>query len=128
MSRSTRTNARKSAGSFPAAQDLGASFNPPTPSNLSLDDEKPSNASLETLETEKPDDTMTNSRRHLKRKAKDVAPVQAQPDPWDLMKEALEPFERRELEEWEAWIELESEPVSQLFGDAGVCFTALMML
>lgn len=57
---------------------------------------------------------MANPRSHLKRKAKKVAPVPVEHDELDLMKETLKPLEAWELEEWEGWVELESEPVCPL--------------
>jgi ubiquitin carboxyl-terminal hydrolase L5 len=54
---------------------------------------------------------MAESRRNPKRKAADSA-RKGTAASIDLLKEALRPLEPKEIEEWEGWIELESEPVS----------------
>lgn len=55
--------------------------------------------------------TPTNgSRRNPKRKASDPVKQLTSP-PGELLKEALRPLEPSDIEDWEGWIELESEPV-----------------
>lgn len=55
--------------------------------------------------------TMTELRRNPKRKASEpVKHLGATPS--ELLQEALRPLEQKEIEEWEGWIEMESEPVS----------------
>lgn len=51
-------------------------------------------------------------RRNPKRKA--GAPPQNHTVPDKLLEEALKPLSSEEIEEWDGWIELESEPVSKL--------------
>lgn len=51
-------------------------------------------------------------RRNPKRKA--AAPPQSHTVPDNLLDEALKPLSSEEIEEWDGWIELESEPVSKL--------------
>lgn len=51
------------------------------------------------------------SRQNPKRKASEPA-RRANGLPSDLLSEALRPLESSEIEEWDGWIELESEPVS----------------
>lgn len=51
------------------------------------------------------------ARRNPKRKASEPA-KQLSLASSDLLEEALRPLEPAEIEEWEGWIELESEPVS----------------
>jgi ubiquitin carboxyl-terminal hydrolase L5 len=57
---------------------------------------------------------MAESRRNPKRKATDSA-RKGTAASIDLLEEALRPLEPKEIEEWEGWIELESEPVSLFF-------------
>jgi hypothetical protein len=52
------------------------------------------------------------TRRNPKRKASETA-RQLSLASSDLLEEALRPLEPAEIEEWEGWIELESEPVSK---------------
>ena len=55
--------------------------------------------------------TMSESRRNPKRKASE--PIKAVEGPSaNLLEEALKPLEPAEIEQWEGWVELESEPVS----------------
>lgn len=59
----------------------------------------------------KPTPTARDTRRNPKRKATEASKIlQGLPD--DLLVEALRPLEPKEIEEWEGWVELESEPVS----------------
>lgn len=54
---------------------------------------------------------MSQSRRNPKRKANNAAAAKVDlPD--HLLEEALAPLTAQEIEEWEGWVELESEPVS----------------
>jgi ubiquitin carboxyl-terminal hydrolase L5 len=55
--------------------------------------------------------TMDEARRNPKRKASEPA-KRLDGLPSDLLEEALKPLAQAEIEEWEGWIELESEPVS----------------
>lgn len=55
--------------------------------------------------------TGNGSRRNPKRKASEPARQLGFP-PSVLLNEALRPLEPADIEEWEGWIELESEPVS----------------
>ena len=57
------------------------------------------------------DKTMTESRRNPKRKASESS-KHLDGMPADLLQEALRPLDQKEIEEWDGWIELESEPVS----------------
>lgn len=57
-----------------------------------------------------PDLANSNQRRNPKRKA--AAPPQSHVLPDDLLEEALKPLTSEDLDEWDGWIELESEPVS----------------
>ena len=52
------------------------------------------------------------ARRNPKRKASEPARQLGFP-PSELLNEALRPLEPADIEEWEGWIELESEPVSR---------------
>lgn len=58
--------------------------------------------------------TMDEPRRNPKRKASEP-PKRLDGLPSDLLEEALKPLTQAEIEEWEGWIELESEPVSWAF-------------
>ena len=51
------------------------------------------------------------ARRNPKRKANEPSKFLSDL-PSDLLSEALKPLEPNEIEEWEGWVELESEPVS----------------
>jgi ubiquitin carboxyl-terminal hydrolase L5 len=54
---------------------------------------------------------MAEPRRNPKRKASETVLALAKlPD--NLLEEALSPLTARDIEEWEGWVELESEPVS----------------
>lgn len=52
----------------------------------------------------------SDQRRNAKRKA--AAPPQSHVLPDNLLEEALKPLTSEDIEEWDGWIELESEPVS----------------
>ncbi len=52
----------------------------------------------------------SEKRRNPKRKA--AAPPQSHVLPDNLLEEAMRPLTSEEIEEWDGWIELESEPVS----------------
>ena len=62
------------------------------------------------------DATTTATRRNPKRDAAEMAKSQAMDTRGheELLDEALAPMRAEELEEWEGWVELESEPVSPL--------------
>ena len=55
--------------------------------------------------------SMTETRRNPKRKASEAA-IHVSNLPENLLDEALSPLSAKDIEEWEGWIELESEPVS----------------
>lgn len=51
----------------------------------------------------------SDQRRNPKRKAAALPQSHVQPD--DLLEEALKPLSTEEIELWDGWIEIESEPV-----------------
>lgn len=57
--------------------------------------------------------TMNEHRRNPKRKAAET-PALNYKLPDNLLEEALRPLSPREIEEWEGWIEIESDPVSDV--------------
>lgn len=59
---------------------------------------------------DKPSPTSRERRRNPKRKASE-ATNQLVNLKGDLLDEALTPLSSKEIEEWEGWVELESEPV-----------------
>lgn len=56
---------------------------------------------------------MSEPRRNPKRKANEAASDAVQINGRELLEEALQPLSLKDIEEWEGWIELESEPVSK---------------
>lgn len=69
--------------------------------------------------------TMSEPSRNPKRKASEAANhVTAPPD--KLLDEALAPLTSKDVQEWEGWIELESEPVRKPVVSAlcGLCLTS----
>lgn len=58
-----------------------------------------------------PAKNMSEPRRNPKRKASEPTKITADLHS-DLLHEALRPLDAKEIEDWEGWIELESEPVS----------------
>ena len=79
------------------------------PARLSSDPSPPVRRAKKSLAVNN-NKTMTEPRRNPKRKASDpVKHLDGMPS--DLLQEALRPLDPKEIEEWEGWIELESEPV-----------------
>lgn len=71
---------------------------------------------------------MTEHRRNPKRKAAET-PATNYKIPENLLEESFRPLSASEIEEWEGWIEIESDPVSVpatsttttlIFGDLGI--------
>ena len=66
---------------------------------------------------------MSGPRRNPKRKASEVAnDANHRVNSEELLNEALAPLSQEDIEEWEGWIELESEPAffNTILGDLGV--------
>ena len=69
---------------------------------------------------------MSRPRRNPKRKASEVAndvnDINHRISSEELLNEALAPLSQEDIEEWEGWIELESEPAffNTILGDLGV--------
>ena len=70
-----------------------------------------SNGATLSKSTSESSSTMAETRRNPKRKASEAA-KNVHNLPENLLDEALAPLSIKDIEEWEGWIELESEPVS----------------
>ncbi|KAF4121529.1 ubiquitin carboxyl-terminal hydrolase L5, partial [Geosmithia morbida] len=80
-------------------------------------------SALEKIATVVPSEAMEEPRRNPKRKASEATERIADHDPWDvLLEEAHKPLTEEDLEEWEGWIELESDPAffSTILHELGV--------
>lgn len=67
---------------------------------------------------------MSEPSRNPKRKASEAANQTTTTLPDKLLDEALAPLTPRDVQEWEGWIELESEPVSNTLSACTNCSTA----